>query len=86
MVRTGFRLDRQGYPSSNLKRCFHCGHITDKMPLNVCTWNCPSCHTQGIDRDINAARNILQTVKAILVGVDKLRQHEQKITLGLTER
>nr|WP_147273779.1 zinc ribbon domain-containing protein [Halomonas rituensis] len=56
------------------------------MPLNVCTWNCPSCHTQGIDRDINAARNILQTVKAILVGVDKLRQHEQKITLGLTER
>ncbi|MWJ29059.1 IS200/IS605 family element transposase accessory protein TnpB [Halomonas sp. ZH2S] len=72
------------YPSS--KRCFHCGHITDKMPLNVRTWDCSACGTQGIDRDINAARNILQAGKAILVGADKLRQHEKKTTVGLTER
>ncbi|WP_427047053.1 RNA-guided endonuclease InsQ/TnpB family protein [Halomonas casei] len=69
------------YPSS--KRCFHCGHITDNMPLNIRTWNCPSCGTQGIDRDVNAARNILQSGKAILAGADKLRQHE-KTTVGLT--
>ena len=70
------------YPSS--KRCFHCGHITEKMPLNVRTWDCPACGTQGIDRDVNAARNILQSGKAILAGADKLRQHE-KTTVGLTE-
>ena len=69
------------YPSS--KRCFHCGHIIDNMPLNIRTWNCPSCGTQGIDRDVNAARNILQSGKAILAGADKLRQHE-KTTVGLT--
>lgn len=68
------------YPSS--KRCFHCGHITDNMPLNVRTWDCPSCGTQGIDRNVNAARNILQSGKAILAGADKLRQHE-KTTAGL---
>ncbi len=39
--------------------------------------------TQGIDRDVNAARNILQSGKAILAGADKLRQHE-KTTVGLT--
>ena len=70
------------YPSS--KRCFHCGHITEKMPLNVRTWDCPHCGTQGIDRDVNAARNILQSGKAILAGADKLRQHEKTTTVGLT--
>jgi len=69
------------YPSS--KRCFHCGHIADTMPLNVRTWDCPACGTQRIDRDVNAARNILQAGKAILAGADKLREHE-KTTVGLT--
>ncbi|MGM0985228.1 MAG: RNA-guided endonuclease InsQ/TnpB family protein [Pseudomonadota bacterium] len=44
------------YPSS--KACFHCGHKVESMPLTVRTWDCPACGTQGIDRDINAARNI----------------------------
>ena len=44
------------YPSS--KTCFHCGHKAESMPLAVRTWDCPSCGTQGIDRDVNAARNI----------------------------
>lgn len=69
------------YPSS--KRCFHCGHIAESMPLTVRAWDCPSCGTQGIDRDVNAARNILQAGKAILVGADKLRHHEQT-TVGHT--
>ncbi|MGM0926557.1 MAG: RNA-guided endonuclease InsQ/TnpB family protein [Pseudomonadota bacterium] len=69
------------YPSS--KRCFHCGYIAESMPLNVRTWDCPACGTQGIDRDVNAARNILQAGKAILVGADKLRHHE-KTTVGHT--
>lgn len=44
------------FPSS--KVCSACGHLTDKMPLNVRKWTCRSCGTVH-DRDINAARNIL---------------------------
>ncbi|WP_346299622.1 transposase [Halomonas sp. BM-2019] len=44
------------YPSS--KTCFHCGHRVESMPPTVRTWDCPACGTQGIDRDINAARNV----------------------------
>ena len=46
------------YPSS--KTCHACGHKVDKMPLNIRTWDCPSCGTTAIDRDINAALNIKQ--------------------------
>jgi putative transposase len=44
------------YPSSKL--CSACGHRIGAMPLNIRTWECPTC---GIthDRDVNAARNIL---------------------------
>ena len=40
------------------KTCAHCNHKTEKMPLSVRYWDCPSCGTKGIDRDINAAVNI----------------------------
>lgn len=39
------------YPSS--KRCHGCGHVMASLPLDVRTWDCPSCGTQGIDRDLN---------------------------------
>jgi putative transposase len=50
------KIDRW-FPSS--KRCHHCGHLADSMPLNVRIWDCPSCGAQSIDRDVNAAKNIL---------------------------
>jgi len=53
------------YPSS--KRCSSCGHVKDKMPLTVRAWTCPECSTEH-DRDVNAARNILQAVTALLAG------------------
>jgi putative transposase len=44
------------FPSS--KRCNHCGHINNQLKLSDRIWECPSCKCI-LDRDINAAKNIL---------------------------
>ena len=44
------------FPSS--KRCNHCGYINNGLKLSDRTWECPSCKCI-LDRDINAAKNIL---------------------------
>ncbi len=43
------------FPSS--KTCNHCLNVVDSLPLDIRSWNCPSCGTKDIDRDINAAKN-----------------------------
>jgi putative transposase len=53
--RTLVKIDRW-FPSS--KRCGNCGHIVEKLPLNIREWDCPHCGMHH-DRDINAAQNIL---------------------------
>ena len=45
------------FPSSKLCHC--CGHKMEKMPLNIRSWQCPSCGKEH-NRDHNAAINILQ--------------------------
>lgn len=47
----------QWFPSS--KRCStkDCGYIAESLPLDVRSWECPSCCSEH-DRDINAAKNI----------------------------
>ena len=45
------------FPSS--KTCNHCGFIKQDLLLSNREWNCPQCNAL-IDRDLNAARNILQ--------------------------
>ena len=45
------------FPSS--KTCSECHFILDKLPLSVRKWECPRCNTHH-DRDINAAKMILQ--------------------------
>ena len=45
------------YPSS--KTCHHCGYVKEDLKLNDREWVCPSCK-KNIDRDINAAINILE--------------------------
>lgn len=40
--RSFVKIDRW-FPSS--KRCGHCGHIVDKLPLNIREWDCPNCGT-----------------------------------------
>ncbi|WP_230968424.1 RNA-guided endonuclease InsQ/TnpB family protein [Nostoc sp. WHI] len=61
--RTLIKIDRW-FPSS--KRCGHCGHIVDKLPLNIREWDCPKCSTHH-DRDINASKNILAAGLAVSV-------------------
>ena len=60
--RTLVKIDRW-FPSS--KRCGNCGHVVDKLPLNIREWGCPECGTHH-DRDINAAQNILAAGLAVL--------------------
>jgi putative transposase len=52
--RTLVTVDRW-FPSSKL--CSDCGRLTESLPLNIRTWECPCGATH--DRDINAARNLL---------------------------
>lgn len=72
--RTLVKIDRW-FPSS--KRCGHCGHIVDKLPLNVREWDCPKCGTHH-DRDINAANNILAAGLAVIVCGANIRPDRHK--------
>jgi putative transposase len=51
------------YPSS--KRCNHCGYINKLLKLCDRQWTCPECE-QVIDRDYNAALNILEECQRII--------------------
>ncbi|WP_349432871.1 RNA-guided endonuclease TnpB family protein (plasmid) [Methylomarinum sp. Ch1-1] len=51
------------FPST--KRCHCCGLVTQSMPLNVRSWECPQCGTNH-DRDLNAAKNVLAAGLAVL--------------------
>ncbi|NEP07259.1 MAG: IS200/IS605 family element transposase accessory protein TnpB, partial [Okeania sp. SIO4D6] len=57
------KIDRY-FPSS--KRCSNCGHVVEKLPLNIREWDCPECGSHH-DRDINATINILAAGLAVSV-------------------
>jgi putative transposase len=82
--RTLVKIDRW-FPSS--KRCGHCGHVVDKLPLDVREWDCPECGTHH-DRDINAAQNILAAGLAVNVCGSSVRpdRHEPKGRLSKTRK
>jgi putative transposase len=73
------------FPSS--KRCGNCGHIMEKMPLNVREWDCPICGAHH-DRDINAAKNILAAGLAVKVCGANVRpdRHQSDGTCDEAER
>ncbi|PSB10397.1 transposase [Pleurocapsa sp. CCALA 161] len=77
------KIDRF-FPSS--KRCNHCGFVMDSLPLDIRSWDCPSCKTIGIDRDINAGKNILAAGLAVIVCGSDIRpnRHSSKGQLSKT--
>jgi len=72
--RNYIEIDRW-FPSS--KRCSNCGHIAEKMPLNIREWECPECRTHH-DRDINASKNILAAGLAVSVCGASVRPEQSK--------
>ena len=73
------RIDRF-YPST--KTCSKCGHIQD-MPLSKRVYDCPVCGN-SIDRDLNAAINILNVGMANypeLMPVEGLDTHRVEISM-----
>lgn len=63
------------YPSS--KTCNHCGYVNHALTLKDREWICPDCG-QEIDRDFNAALNILAEGKRILSGCGAQSDSKQK--------
>ena len=51
-----FAVVSRRLPSS--KRCHACGYTRESLPLSARDWTCPRCGAEH-DRDVNAARNIL---------------------------
>lgn len=56
------KIDRF-FPSSKTSNC--CGFIKQGLKLDIREWTCPSCNTK-LDRDVNAAKNILKEGNKIL--------------------
>jgi putative transposase len=63
------------FPSS--KRFSSCGHIVDKMPLNIREWTCLKCGCNH-DRDVNASKNILAAGLAVSVCGATVRPEQSK--------
>lgn len=61
---SGFVKVPRFYPSS--KTCNHCGYVNHALTLGDREWICPNCGKE-IDRDFNAALNILTEGKRILL-------------------
>ena len=66
------------YPSS--KTCHNCGYINQNLSLKDRTWECPQCGTV-LDRDVNAAKNILTRGLTILSSATDDYRHGAEIRL-----
>ena len=66
------------YPSS--KTCHNCGYINQNLSLKDRTWECSKCGTV-LDRDVNAAKNILTRGLTILSSATDDYRHGAEIRL-----
>ena len=71
----GFVKVGRWYASS--KTCNNCGHKNTELSLKDREWTCPNCGA-AIDRDYNAALNILHEGKRILSGCGAQSDDKQK--------
>jgi len=71
------------FPSS--KRCNACGWINESLTLKDREWTCQGCG-QVVDRDFNAAQNILQFGKLSMVGLDKFKPNKRPGRLRAVRR
>jgi len=72
--RTFVQIDRF-FPSS--KTCNKCKYIKDDLTLEDRKWVCPSCSVE-LDRDVNAAENILEQGLKIYSGLGTKSESKQK--------
>ena len=70
------------FPSS--KRCSGCGHVVERLPLDVRQWACPQCAVVH-DRNINAAVNVLAAGLAVAACGDEVRPTRQRGTASVDE-
>jgi putative transposase len=68
------KIDRW-FPSS--KRCSNCGHVVQKLPLDIREWKCPECGVHH-DRDVNAAQNVLAAGLAVSVCGATVRPEQSR--------
>ena len=63
------------FPSS--KTCSNCGFIKETLNLSERKWTCPKCGSE-LDRDINAAKNILkQGLNALSFGTNEYSRGDE---------
>lgn len=72
--RTVVKIDRF-FPSS--KTCFNCEFIKETLNLSERKWTCPKCGSE-LDRDINAAKNILkQGLNSLSFGTNEYSRGDE---------
>lgn len=58
-------------PAYTSKTCYNCGYINENLILKDRHWVCPNCKS-ALDRDINAAKNILGRASPEVKPVEKI--------------
>lgn len=69
------------FPSS--KTCNHCGYIKQNLKLSERSWVCPRCG-KTLDRDVNAAKNILAAGRVVFVCGGGIRLKDTTVSNATT--
>lgn len=70
------------FPSS--KTCNHCGYIKQNLKLSERSWTCPICGSV-LNRDINAAKNILAAGQVVFVCGGGVRLKDAKASNAVAD-